>query len=69
MKQPTAKQLETLQAIRDFIAQHGYSPSIQELADGAQILPNAMQCRIDSMERRGLITRTPRISRSIRPTA
>jgi SOS-response transcriptional repressor LexA len=65
---PSPKQAETLQHIRDFIADKGYSPTVAELADLADVHCNAVQGRIDGLVRKGLITRAERISRSIRPT-
>ena len=64
---PTAAQAETLDHIRAFIDDKGYSPTIAELAKLAGVRGNAIQLRIDGLEQKGLITRTARIARSIRP--
>ncbi|MVW75359.1 LexA family protein [Pseudomonas xionganensis] len=62
------KQAETLAAIRDFIAENGYSPSVAELAARFKINENAVQGRLLTLLRNGKIARTPGISRSIRIT-
>ncbi|MCY1360375.1 LexA repressor [compost metagenome] len=66
---PSPMQAETLQHIRSFIEEKGYSPTVDELAGLAGVHCNAVQGRIDALEHKGLITRAKRISRSIRPTA
>ncbi|MNF56112.1 LexA repressor [compost metagenome] len=66
---PSPKQAETLQHIRDFIANKGYSPTVAELAELADVHCNAVQDRIDALERKGLICRTARVCRSIRPAS
>lgn len=64
---PTGPQGETLRHICDFIAKNGYSPTVVELAAMAEVTGNAIQERINALVKKRLITRTPRISRSIRP--
>ncbi|MOA63400.1 LexA repressor [compost metagenome] len=66
-KAPSPMQAETLQHIRQFIDEKGYSPTVAELAELAGGHCNAVQGRIDALEHKGLIKRTARISRSIRP--
>ena len=66
--EPTTPQAETLGHIRDFINAKGYSPTIAELAKLAGVRGNAIQLRLEGLEQKSLITRTARISRSIRPT-
>lgn len=66
---PSDKQAETLQHIRQFIQEKGYSPTVAELAKLASVNENAVQDRINALQRKGLITRVARISRSIRPAA
>ncbi|QEY62511.1 hypothetical protein FXN65_10640 [Metapseudomonas lalkuanensis] len=66
---PSPKQEESLQHIRDFIAEKGYSPTVAELAKLARVNENAVQDRINALDRKGLITRTAGASRSIRPAA
>lgn len=66
--EPTAKQSETLSHIKGYIAKHGYSPTVAELATLAGIHDNALQVRLQGLQRKRLITRTPSTPRSIRPT-
>ncbi len=64
---PSKVQAETLADIKKYISAHGYSPTFAELAVMAAINPNAMCGRISALEKKGLITKTAGIARSIRP--
>lgn len=64
---PSPKQADTLQHIRSFIEEKGFSPTVAELAELAGVNDNAVQCRIDALQRKGLITRVTGASRTIRP--
>ena len=64
---PSPKQAETLQHIKQFITDNGYSPSVVELAGLAGINQNAVQDRINGLCRKGLIHRSPGLVRTIRP--
>ncbi|MDT4832799.1 LexA repressor [compost metagenome] len=64
---PSPKQAETLQHIRQFIAEKGYSPTVAELAEMAGINCNAAQDRITILDRKGLITKAAGAGRTIRP--
>lgn len=61
-------QLETLDHIRQYVAAHGYSPTIAELAVSADVTHNCIALRLGGLVKFGLITKTPGIARSIRPT-
>lgn len=63
----SAPQLETLKDIRKYIAAHGYSPTIAELAVSAGVAQNCIALRLGGLIKFGLITKTPGITRSIRP--
>ena len=67
-KNPTKQQLETLGHIRQYIAKHGYSPTLAELAEAAKVRPNCIAERLGVLVKLKLITKTPGIARSIRPT-
>jgi repressor LexA len=55
---PTVKQHETLAFIRDYIAEHCYSPTFQEIADGIGVRSKSGVHRlISGLEERGLIRR------------
>ena len=66
-KKPTKQQLETLEHIRQYIAAHGYSPTLAELAASAAVRPNCVAERLGALMKFGLITKTPGIARSVRP--
>lgn len=63
----TPVQAETLAFIKTHIAQHGYSPTFAEIAKAAKVNVNAVGQRIALMVKKGAITKTPGIARSIRP--
>lgn len=60
-------QLETLDHIRQYVAVHGYSPTIAELAVCADVTHNCIALRLGGLVKFGLATKTPGIARSIRP--
>lgn len=62
----TPVQAETLAFIAAYVAEHGYSPTVAEMAEAAKVYQNAMSERLAIMLRKGVITKTPGISRSIR---
>ncbi|MDH4566145.1 GntR family transcriptional regulator [Pseudomonas sp. BN414] len=66
---PSPKQAETLQHIRSYIKEKGYSPTVAELANLAEVNTNAVQDRLNALERKGLITRAPGTVRTIRPAS
>ena len=59
--------LETVYAfVKTYIQQHGYSPSVREIADGCYIhFSTAIRC-LDKLEARGRLARDPGKARSIR---
>jgi SOS-response transcriptional repressor LexA len=63
----TQVQAETLAFIRSYIIQHGYSPTIAEMAKAEKINVNAISERIATLLKKGVITKTPGIARSVRP--
>ena len=60
------RELEILNYVTAFIATYGYSPSIREIV-GATSIPSTsvVNYYLQKLERRGYITREPRIARSI----
>lgn len=66
-KKPSKPQLETLEHIRQYVAEHGYSPTLAELAETAKVRPNCIAERLGALVKLQLITKTPGIARSIRP--
>jgi repressor LexA len=63
----TPVQAETLAFIADYRKKNGYSPTVAEMAKAAGVNGNAISDRITAMIRKGAITKTPGIARSIRP--
>lgn len=63
----TPAQAKTLAFIRSYIRKHGYSPTISEMAEDANVNGNAINDRLAVMLKKGAITKTPGIARSIRP--
>ncbi len=59
MKQTlTTRQEEVLAFLRDHLAEHGYPPSLREIARGLDIRsPNGVMCHLDALERKGWISR------------
>lgn len=58
---------ETMQALRDFIGEHGYPPSIRELGELLGLSsPMSVHERLLACERDGLIERVPGRPRAIR---
>lgn len=66
-KKPTKQQLETLEHIRQYVAKHGYSPTLADLAEYAGVRQNCIAERLGALVKLKLITKTPGIARSIRP--
>ena len=63
----TSRQAEILAYIGDYITAQGYPPTIREIAAEHGITsPNGVACHLLSLERQGLITRDPSVSRGIR---
>lgn len=66
-REPTARQMQILRALRDWITEHGEAPSIRQL--GAQIglsSTGSVAYQLARLEEQGLITRNGRRWRSIR---
>jgi SOS-response transcriptional repressor LexA len=63
----TPVQADTLAFIADYIAQHGYSPTLAEIAKSQQVNVNAIGDRIAQLVKKGAVTKADGIARSIRP--
>ena len=63
----TQAQAKTLAFIRSYICKHGYSPTIAEIAKAEQVNVNAIGERVAALAKKGAVTKTPGIARSIRP--
>lgn len=62
----TKVQRQTLDFIADYIDAHGYAPSIKDISREFGVLStNTVNDRLQALMRDGLITRRPRIARSM----
>lgn len=65
-KQLTKRQKAVFMFIREKIEGRGYGPTVREIADKFDIAsPNGVMCHLKALERKGLITREPNMSRAI----
>lgn len=56
----------TIDCIRDALADRGYPPSVKELAACLGVAIGTAHARLQDLETRGLIVKTPGIPRGIR---
>lgn len=69
LTEPSQLQIDNLQAIQDFIEEHGYPPTRRELGDMfGTTSPSTAHEMINRLERHGLITVARNQSRSLRIT-
>jgi repressor LexA len=69
-EQLTIRQREVYDFIRDKIVNRGYGPTVREIGDQFEIRsPNGVMCHLKALEKKGLITREPNMSRAIQLTA
>jgi repressor LexA len=62
----TAKQREVYQFIREKIRSRGYGPTVREIGGFFGInSPNGVVCHLKALEKKGLISREPNMSRAI----
>ncbi len=70
MQQLTRRQRDVYHFIRDKIRGRGYGPTVREIGERFQIRsPNGVMCHLRALEKKGLITREPNMSRAIQLTA
>ncbi len=65
----TPRQLQILTRIRDYRRSHGYSPSMQELADDLQISKVTVFEHVDTLVAKGQLYRNPHKARSLELTS
>lgn len=64
--QLTERQTEVLDYIREYKADHGYSPSVRDIGDGIGITsPNGVMCHIRSLIRKGALERVEQNGRAM----
>ena len=62
----TDRQREVYEFIRDKIRNRGYGPTVREIGIHFNISsPNGVMCHLKALEKKGLITREPNMSRAI----
>jgi SOS-response transcriptional repressor LexA len=61
-----AQQVNTF--VSEYIADHGYSPSLQEIGDELGVAKSAVFAVLQRMVDEGLITYAPGVARTVRPT-
>ena len=64
----TPRQLEILIYVRDYRRSHGYSPTMQELADSLRITKVTVFEHVGALEKKGLLRRLPHKARSLELT-
>ncbi|TWT72703.1 LexA repressor [Posidoniimonas polymericola] len=69
LDQLTPRQREVFDFIRDLICNRGYGPTVREIGENFSInSPNGVMCHLKALEKKGLITREPNMSRAIQLT-
>jgi repressor LexA len=62
----TQRQREVYEFVREKIRSRGYGPTVREIGLHFQInSPNGVMCHLKALEKKGLITREPNMSRAI----
>ena len=68
--QLTERQEKVYRFIRDKIRNRGYGPTVREIGENFGIKsPNGVMCHLKALEKKGLITREPNMSRAIQLAA
>ena len=66
----TKRQRAVYEFIRDKIRNRGYGPTVREIGDKFKISsPNGVMCHLKALEKKGLISREPNMSRAIQLVA
>ena len=69
LDQLTTRQREVLDFIKDKIRGRGYGPTVREIGEQFEInSPNGVMCHLKALEKKGIITREPNMSRAIQLT-
>src|SRR5215510_2093999 len=64
--QLTKRQKAVYEFIRDKIRNRGYGPTVREIGEQFDIAsPNGVMCHLKALEKKGMITREPNMSRAI----
>jgi repressor LexA len=66
LKRGELRRKAMLKFVRAFWKKHGYSPTIQEIADAVGLKsPNATRNHLFHLQKHGFITMTPKVARAI----
>lgn len=69
MDQLTDRQRSVYEFVRDKIQNRGYGPTVREIGTAFEISsPNGVMCHLRALEKKGLIKRSPNMSRAIELT-
>jgi repressor LexA len=69
MDQLTTRQREVYDFIREKMKTRGYGPTVREIGEEFEIAsPNGVMCHLKALEKKGIITREPNMSRAIQLT-
>jgi SOS-response transcriptional repressor LexA len=69
LRPPTPRQLEILEYLRAYVAEHRMPPTIREICRFFHVNTNAAMCHLRSMQRKGMVEHTGVYrSRGWRPT-
>ena len=69
LDQLTTRQREVYEFIKDKIQNRGYGPTVREIGDYFEInSPNGVMCHLKALEKKGIISREPNMSRAIQLT-
>ena len=69
LEQLTKRQKSVYKFLRDKIRNRGYGPTVREIGEHFDIAsPNGVMCHLKALEKKGLITREPNMSRAIQLT-
>jgi repressor LexA len=69
LDQLTSRQREVYEFIRDKIRNRGYGPTVREIGEEFEISsPNGVMCHLKALEKKGIISREPNMSRAIQLT-
>jgi repressor LexA len=66
LEQLTKRQRSVYEFIKDKIRNRGYGPTVREIGEHFKISsPNGVMCHLRALEKKGIITREPNMSRAI----
>src|SRR5215210_4347156 len=69
LDQLTKRQRLVYEFIKDKIRGRGYGPTVREIGENFEISsPNGVMCHLKALEKKGIITREPNMSRAIQLT-